>query len=424
LSPSPKGIVKMNSFLFENIKISIQSIQSQLLRTILTILIIAIGIMALVGILTAIEVIKSSINGKFSNMGANTFTIRNRESNIRIGKNGKGPLNFKAISYDEAEKFKTEFQYPGSLTSVSVRATVAASLKHKSKKSNPNIYAFGVDENYLATSGYEIESGRNFSEQDMLFGSNVILLGQDALKSVFDKKESPLGQEVTLGSIKYKVAGILKEKGNASNFGGDKICLIPLTNARLDFSQPNMTYVINTLSPDAPQMDAVISEATGMIRIIRNIRPGQEDNFELTKSDNLATMLIDNLQKVTIGATVIGFITLLGAAIGLMNIMLVSVSERTREIGVRKALGATKNTILRQFLIEAIVICQLGGLLGIILGVSAGNLLALNFDVGFILPWIWVISGILLCVFVGMISGIYPAYKASNLDPIEALRTE
>ncbi len=414
----------MNSFLFENIKISLQSIRSQLLRTILTILIIAIGIMALVGILTAIEVIKSSINSKFTNMGANTFTIRNREQTVQIGRSGKGPKHYKGISYEDAERFKNLFAFPGSLTAISVRATSGATLKFQSKKSNPNLRVIGGDENYLITSGYEIENGRNFSSQDLFLGINAILLGQDAANAIFTKKEDPLNKDITVSGKKYKVIGVLKEKGNASGFGGDRICIIPLTNARRDFSQPDMPYVINVLSPNSIFMDATISEATGIMRVIRGVPVGQEDNFELTKSDNLATMLIDLLQKATIGATIIGFITLLGAAIGLMNIMLVSVSERTREIGVRKALGANKIVIRRQFLIEAIVICQLGGLLGILLGVSAGNILAIVFNVGFLVPWGWVAGGILLCVAVGMMSGIYPAIKASNLDPIEALRTE
>ncbi len=414
----------MNRLLFENIRISFQSIRSQLLRTILTILIIAIGIMALVGILTSIEVIKSSINGKFTNMGANTFTIRNKESNVRFGKNGNSPKNYKTISYEEAQRFKNQYAFPGTLSSISVRASSIATLKYRSQKSNPNIGITGADEFYLNTSGYEIEMGRNFSTQDLLLGTNVILLGQDARKALFAKSDSALNKEITVGSAKYKVIGVLKEKGNASGFGGDKIGMIPLTSARKDFSSSDMSYTISVLAPSAAYMEASLAEATGIMRTIRRIPVGKEDNFDLSKSDNLALMLIENLQKVTIGATIIGFITLLGAAIGLMNIMLVSVNERTREIGVRKALGATRLFIRRQFLIEAIVICQLGGLLGIVLGVSAGNLLALQFGVGFIIPWGWVTGGILLCVGVGITAGIYPAIKASRLDPIEALRTE
>ena len=410
--------------LIENIKIAFQSIRTQLLRTALTILIIAFGIMALIGILTSIEVIKSSISSNFTSMGANTFTIRNRGMMVRIGKGGKSPLNFKAIGYEEALRFKNEYAFPGALVSLSVRASMGATIKYQSKKSNPNMFVFGVDENYLGTSGYEIENGRNFSAQDMQFGTNVILIGKDVVSAIFSKNESPVDKDISIGGARYKVVGVLKEKGNASGFNGDKVCMITLTNARQNFSRPDMSYVASVLAPSAQQMDGAVAEATGLMRVIRKIPLGHEENFDLTKSDNIATMLIDNLQKVTIGATVIGFITLLGAAIGLMNIMLVSVSERTREIGVRKALGATKLLIRRQFLIEAIVICQLGGLLGILLGVSAGNLLALQFDVGFIVPWGWVVGGVILCIAVGIGSGIYPAIKASNLDPIEALRSE
>lgn len=408
----------------ENVIITFQSIRTQLLRTILTVLIIAIGIMALVGILTAIEVIKSSISSSFTSMGANTFTIRNRGMNVKIGKKGRGPERYKSVSYDDALRFKSNYIYPGAVVSVSVRATGGATLKYRHNKSNPNIRVFGVDENYLSTSGYEIDKGRNFSQQDMQFGSNVILLGKDAATDIFDSKESPIDKEISVGGAKYKVIGVLKEKGNASGFDGDKITMIPLISARQKFSRPDMSYAISILAPNAQQIDEAVSEATGLMRIIRKIPLGEEENFDLVKSDNFAKMLIENLQKVTIGATIIGFITLLGAAIGLMNIMLVSVSERTREIGVRKALGATKLFIRRQFLIEAIVICQLGGLLGIVLGVSAGNLLALQFGVGFVVPWAWVMGGIIICVGVGMVSGIYPAIKASNLDPIEALRSE
>ncbi len=408
----------------ENVIIAFQSIRTQLLRTILTVLIIAIGIMALVGILTAIEVIKSSISSSFTSMGANTFTIRNRGMNVKIGKKGRGPERYKSVSYDDALRFKSNYIYPGTVVSVSVRAAGGATLKYRYNKSNPNIRVFGVDENYLSTSGYEIDMGRNFSQQDMQFGTNVILLGKDAATDIFDKKESPIDKEISVGGAKYKVIGVLKEKGNASGFDGDKVTMIPLISARQKFSRPDMSYAISILAPNAQQIEEAVSEATGLMRVIRKIPLGEEENFDLVKSDNFAKMLIENLQKVTIGATIIGFITLLGAAIGLMNIMLVSVSERTREIGVRKALGATKLFIRRQFLIEAIVICQLGGLLGIVLGVSAGNLLALQFGVGFIVPWAWVLGGIIICVGVGMVSGIYPAIKASNLDPIEALRSE
>ncbi len=413
----------MASFLKENIRISLRAIRSQLLRTVLTAVIIAFGIMALVGILTSIDAIKSSINSNFTSMGANTFTIRNREMNIRIGQNGRKAKRFRSITYDEAIRFTKEYSFPAN-PSVSTRASGAGVMKYESKKTNPNIQVFGGDENYMATSGYELEKGRNFSAQEVQYGNHVVILGQDVINALFTKREDPIDKIITIGSGKYKVVGVLKSKGNSAGFGGDKVGILPLNNVRQYFAMPNMTYTINVLLSNQQLMDMAVNEATGVFRIIRNVKLGEDNNFEVTKSDNLANLLIDNIQKVTAGATLIGIITLLGAAIGLMNIMLVSVTERTREIGIRKAIGATKKVIRSQFLVEAIVICQLGGLLGIIFGMAIGNLISFQLGVGFIVPWVWIISGIILCMFVGLISGLYPAVKASRLDPIDALRFE
>ncbi|MBL7883251.1 MAG: ABC transporter permease [Bacteroidia bacterium] len=413
----------MNNFLRENIRLSLQAIKSQLLRTILTALIISFGIMALVGILTAIDAIKSSINSNFTSMGANTFTIRNREMSVRIGANGRRPKKYRDITYAEAVKFSKEYSFPAS-PSVSTLASGAATIKYLSKKSNPNIRVFGGDENYMSTSGYDLEKGRNFSSQEVQYGNHVAIIGKDVVDAIFDKKEDPIDKIITIGSGKYRVVGVLKSKGNSMGFGGDKVCILPLSNVRQYFSRPNMSFTINVMVNNSQLMDAAVGEATGVFRKIRKVAITEEPNFEITKSDNLANLLIDNIQKVTAGATAIGIITLLGAAIGLMNIMLVSVTERTREIGIRKAIGATSKIIRSQFLVEAIVICQIGGLLGIVLGIIIGNLISMQLGVGFISPWLWIISGVILCLFVGLLSGLYPAIKASNLDPIEALRFE
>lgn len=412
----------MNSLIRENIKVALGAIRSQLLRTILTVLIIAIGITALVGILTAIDGIKQSINSNFTNMGANTFTIRNRGDHIRIGKKGTKPKKFRHINYQEAQRFCEEFSFPA-LASVSAIATQIATLRYENEKTNPNISVFGGDINYLSVSGYELESGRNFSPQEMQSGTSVVILGNEVTKSLF-KKTEPLGKIVSIGSHKYKVIGVLKEKGTSMGFGGDKMCIISISNLRHYYMRPKLSFVVSVLVNDAMNLDDAVSEATGLFRKIREVKLGDEENFDLVKSDSLSQLLIENISYVTLAATIIGFITLLGAAIGLMNIMLVSVTERTREIGIRKAIGAKARLIRQQFLVEAIVICQLGGLLGIIFGIAIGNVVSYFVGGGFIIPWLWISAGIVLCFIVGVASGFYPAHKASQLDPIEALRFE
>jgi len=385
-------------------------------------MIIAIGIMALVGILTAIDVIKEGISSNFTTMGANTFNIRNRGSNIKIGGGRKKVQVFQSITFDQATKFKDEFKFP-SWTSISCVASRAAIVKTSELKTNPNITIFGGDENYMVTSGYELESGRNFSQQELISAANVALIGSEIKLNLF-KKINPINKEVFIGGHKVKIIGVLKEKGSSFGFGGDKIVVLPLSNARNYFGTSDMSYVINVLASSPEQLEATIGEATGLFRRLRKLSAPDLQNFEITKSDNLSLMLIDNLKYVTVAATLIAIITLIGAAIGLMNIMLVSVTERTREIGVRKAIGATSKTIRNQFLIEAIVICQLGGLFGMFLGIAMGNAVSFYFNQGFIIPWGWMIMAAILCLIVGLLSGLIPAIKAAKLDPIDALRFE
>jgi len=414
--------IKPNTVFWDNIKISLNAIRSNLLRAILTIAIIAFGIMALVGILTAIDAIKGSINSEFSLMGANSFAIVSRGITVYMGNKQYRTKNYSHISYRQAKEFKDNFKFPAKVA-ISTYATGIGTVKYKSKKSNPNVDVWGVDENDLFTSGKEIGKGRNFTQSEIEQFRNLVIVGNDIVRALFDKNENPLGKEITVGGGRYKIIGVLKEKGS-SMAAQDRICLIPVTNVRQYFSRPNRTFRINIRPLDPNLMEAAEGEATGLFRIIRNLDVKDETDFNIERSDRIAQILIENIKYVAIAATIIGVITLFGAAIGLMNIMLVSVTERTREIGIRKAIGAKSKTIKRQFLFESVVIGQLGGLIGIFLGILIGNIMSVILKSPFIIPWHWIIGGVVLCFVVGVISGYVPAVKASKLDPIIALHYE
>jgi putative ABC transport system permease protein len=406
----------------ENVKISVRAIRSNRVRAALTICIIAFGIMALIGILTAIDAIKSSLTNQFTMMGANSFTITSRGMNIQIGNNKYRARNYSRISFREAAEFRDRFSEPA-WVSVSFNATGMSTIKFGQEETNPNVSLTGVDENYLAVSGYEIESGRNFTAEEVQTNRRLILLGSEISRDLFPTGIDPAGREVGVAGLKLQVAGVLKSKGSSA-MNSDLVCLIPVTTARQYFSRPNMSFNITVMPFVAVNLDMLAGQAESIFRIVRNLDPRDESDFNIRKSDNIVNLLLKNLRFVTLAATIIGIVTLFGAAVGLMNIMLVSVTERTREIGVRKAVGAKPETIKSQFLFESILIGQLGGLFGITLGIIIGNIVSSMLNSDFIIPWIWVLTGIAVCFIVGVVSGYAPAVKAANIDPIEALRYE
>jgi putative ABC transport system permease protein len=406
----------------ENLRISFRAIRSNKVRAILTICIIAIGIMALVGILTAIDAIKSSLTNQFTMMGANSFTITSRGMNIEIGNSKSRSKNFSRISYREAEEFKTRFD-EAALVSISFNASGLCTVKYGSEETNPNVSLKGADDNNLTVSGYEIEYGRNFTSDEIQLNRHFVIIGSEIVNDLFITGVDPLGKEITVAGMKLQVIGVLKSKG--SGIGNpDRVCFMPVTTARQYFSRPNMTFNITVMPINPLNLDMMTGEAEAIFRIVRNLNPTDESDFNINKSDNIVKMLLENIKYVTLAATLIGIVTLFGAAVGLMNIMLVSVTERTREIGVRKAIGAKTLTIKYQFLFESILISQLGGVFGIILGILIGNAVSSMLRSSFVVPWIWVMTGIVVCFIVGVASGYAPAVKAANIDPIEALRYE
>ncbi len=406
----------------ENVRLALQSIKSNRLRTMLTALIIAIGLSALVGILTTIDAIKKSMTEAFSSMGSNSFNIRNRGTGIRIGGSGQRPKPFKSIRYEDAINFKKSLNTPATV-SVSVFASGGSTVKYELEKTNPNINVQGIDENGLGSQGLELAEGRNFNAAEALEGNNVCIIGSEIATTLF-KNESAVDKVITAGSNKLRVIGVLATKGSGMGQSTDRAVYVPLFKAKLINSNSNPSYTITVMVPNNDLMDNIIGEATAEFRNIRSVKVGEPNNFEITKSDAVAQTLFENLAYVVIGGVAIGVITLLGASIGLMNIMLVSVTERTREIGIRKAIGANPAVIRKQFLIEAIVICLMGGALGILLGIGIGNIISFSMGGSFIIPWLFIIGGFVLCVVVGIVSGYYPAKKASKLDPVEALRYE
>ena len=405
-----------------NVLIAFNSIKTQLLRTILTVVIIGIGIWSLVGILSAVKAMENSISGSFASMGSNTFNIQRYDFNIQRGGRERKKVN-PIISYQNIREFLAIYEYPTTQTSLSFVGTRAAEVKFESEKTDPEVQVFGINEFYLENTGTEIENGRNFTIFDIQNNNKVCIIGSDFLKSLF-LNDNPIGKTISIRGVKFKVVGVLESKGSTFGNNQDLRILIPIQVARGIFTEPNINYTISIMVKEKELLNAAQDEAIVTFRNIRRLSPIEKDNFGIERSDDLINRIASITGYLEVAAWIISIITILGSSIALMNIMLVSVTERTREIGVRKALGAKNATISTQFFIETIVIGQIGSVLGIILGVLTGLAFSSFFESEFSLPWIPMIWATIITFVVAIIAGFYPAMKASKLDPIESLRYE
>ncbi|RMA64600.1 ABC transporter permease [Ulvibacter antarcticus] len=412
----------MFSLFRENVRIALDSIRTQLLRTILTIIIIGIGIWALVGILSAVKALENTISSDFSSMGSNTFNIQRYEFTVQRQGGEREKIN-PVIAYNDVREFIDTYSFPFTKTSVSFMGTAGAEVKFENEKTDPEVQVLGINENYLDNTGTKIEQGRNLNIFDIENNNKVCIIGSDFLKNLFTN-DDPLNKTISIRGVKFKVVGILESKGATFGNNQDLKVLIPIQVARGIFTQPNIDYTISIKVDDKEMMQGAQDAAIVTFRNVRGLNPIEKSNFGIERSDDLINRIATITGYLEVAAWIISIITILGSSIALMNIMLVSVTERTREIGVRKALGAKSSTISTQFFIETIVIGQFGSILGIILGILTGFGFAKALDFEFSLPWSAMIWATIITFIVAVIAGSYPAAKAAKLDPVESLRYE
>jgi len=414
LSRSLKNIFK------ESFWMAIDAIRQNKLRSILTLLGISIGVFSVIGVMTAIRTLESSVESGLNVFAANTFVIQKYPS-IQIGRRDKKIRNRKNIDYDQFKKLKDRATLPV-LVSVSEGSSVR-NVKYKDKVVKNYVELFGGDEGSLRIFKTYISDGRNIAPDDVRYARNVCVLGMDVVDKLFPF-EDPISKKIQIEGLNYYIIGIAERQGEAFGRSQDNYIAIPITNYLQKFSNKWTTLSINIEAASDNDYDKTREEAIGIMRTIRKVKAGEDNDFEIETNDEMIETFSGFTSGIKLFALAVSIIALVVAGIGIMNIMLVSVTERIKEIGIRKAIGATKQDILTQFLMEAVFLSEFGGIVGIILGISAGNIVSIFFNIPAVIPIDWAIIGLFVCSIIGIGFGIYPAWKAAQLDPIESLRFE
>ncbi len=406
---------------FEAFRMAWDALRSHKMRSFLTLLGMVIGVFAIIVSVTGVSVIDVYFKDKLQFLGASTFTIR-RTPAIQLGELDRSVRNRPPITYEQVERLKRVMTIP--VTISPIEDFYLGAVRYGKEETEPNVVLLGTDEHMLGNFSYEIDLGRFFSEQDVQFGRPVMVLGSAVAETLFPNI-SPLGKQVRMDGHKYEVIGVLKEKGSFLGFNQDNRVFAPITRLFSLYGQPERNIATISVRVHDPQLiQAAMEEVTGRLRVIRKVPPGEDNNFEIETNDSMQSIFDAFTGTLTMGGAVIGLIALLASGIGIMNIMLVSVTERTREIGIRKAVGARSRDILRQFLFEAFFLCQIGGVIGILLGALVGNLVAVYFDISATFPLGWALGAVFMVTAIALVFGGYPALKAARLNPIDSLRYE
>ncbi len=400
---------------------ALSSLAVNKLRSWLTIMGVAVGVFSIIAVMTALDAIDKSVESGLTSLGANTFQIQKNPATVFGGGHGRNVLaNRKDITYKQAQLFKKNMGSKARTIGFMI-SSQANQAKYANQATNPDVIMQGADENFSLSNGYTIATGRNLSETDIRSARNAAILGGEVAAKLFPTGENPQNKFIKVNGEIYTVAGVFEKKGAAFGQSQDNFVLIPITRY-LDHINEKSSLSITIEALSRKEYQPTIDRAIGAMRLARGLTVKDANDFEIRTNESLIDSFRDIKLAIGTGAFIISFMALLTAGVGIMNIMLVSVTERTREIGIRKSIGAPRRTILRQFLFESFFLSLAGGVIGVLAGITAGNVVAWKFNLPPIFPWVWITVSMIVCSGIGMAFGLFPAWKAANLNPVEALR--